>query len=168
MQHTPEELALLKAAVLADPVAAQHRLDGSVKYLTDWLNAPSAVLAWKPLVAYQDMVENLNYATFDSVTAGKRDAFKIMLDAAKSGQLDGATTAKPRKGIADIFAVVGGYTDSAQAPGMLNGAFVEFATNAQAAIGYAQQPAAVAGVTAQKRKFTGQCAEDTANWLINN
>lgn len=167
MQHTIEELNTLKAAVIANPTAAAARMAGDVETLLAWLNAPSATLAWRPIVNYQNMVDSLNYATFDSITAGKRDAFKIMLDAARAGLLDGATKPKARKGVADIFNVTGAYTDSAQALQMLNGAFVEFASNAQLALGYTTPPT-VATLTAIKRSFTGTCDESTANWLINN
>lgn len=167
MQHSPEELALLKAAVIANPTAAAARTDGNVEGLLAWLNAPTATMAWRSVVSYQQMVLNIKFATFDSVSAGKQKAFEIMLEAAKNGVLDAEINNKVRNGIADIFAVTGGYTDATQAQAMLEGACIEPATNAQLALGYATPPA-VANVTAINRVFTGQCAEDTANWLINN
>lgn len=167
MQHTPEELALLKAAVLNNLAASADRAAGNVEGLLAWLNAATATMAWRSVVSYQQMVLNIKFATFDSVSAGKQKAFEIMLEAAKNGVLDAEVNAKARNGIADIFAVAGGYTDTSQAQSMLEGAFIEPATNAQLALGYGT-PAAVANVTAINRVFTGQCAEDTANWLINN
>lgn len=163
MQHTPEELALLKAAVLANQTALAARDAGDVATLLAWLNAPTATSAWKVTVLASELFGSLTINTYDSITAGKRDAFNLLL---QYGPVNASKQAI-RNGLADIFNVVGAYTDSGQLAKMLNGACVEFASNAQVALGYTT-PAPVGGVTAIKRVFSGSCDESTANWLINN
>lgn len=81
------------AAVVA---ALSERRDDVV---AAWYNDYSITLAWRTDVPKQDLFEAMNLATFDTVSAGKRDAWGIVLDAAP---ID-ATRNKLRKGILDIF-----------------------------------------------------------------
>lgn len=163
MHLTPQQQATLLAAVIANPAANAARLGGDSVTLLAWLNGPSATVAWKPSVTAGAMFDSLTISSFDNLTAGKRDAFRLMLDR----EVIDATKGSIRSGLADIFTVTGAYTDAQQLAKMLNGACTEFATNSQAAIG-GTTPQAVGGVSALKRYTTETCDETDANWLINH
>lgn len=157
---TKAQLITLKAAVVADPTANALFVAGDTPSLTDYVNAASTTDAWRNSVSSRDLVSALKYATFDSLAAGKRDAFRLMLD---FGPVD-ATQASVRNGLADIFAVTGTYTDSAQLGKVLS-ACVEKATWAQTKFPFTT-PATVGGVTAIKRDFTDLVSQDEVAALV--
>lgn len=98
---TPEQHVVFAAHIRANTdagvVAALAVRDDQA--ISDWYNQPSSTKAWSQSVQKQELFNAMNLATFDSVVAGKRDAWKIMLDMAP---LD-FTKASNRKGVVDIF-----------------------------------------------------------------
>lgn len=149
----------LKASILADPAALALWNLGDFSSIKDFVNAPTATKAWRANVAGSDIFDSLTISTFDSLTAGKRDALRMMMDRGVD-----CTKAAIRNGFSDIFAVTGAYTDSAQLAKMLNNACTEFATWAEVALG-STTPAAVGGVTAIKRNFVGALSVDEVSSL---
>jgi hypothetical protein len=150
---------ILKAAIIAHPSALALWTAGDFATLKEFVNAPTATKAWRVNVSGADLFDNLTIATFDNIVAGKRDALRMMMDRG----ID-CTKKSMRDGLADIFAVTGGYTDSAQLAKMLNGACTEFATWAEVALG-STTPAAVGGVTAIKRNVVGALSVDEVSSL---
>ena len=73
-------------------------------YLAEWCNAPSSVDAWQPAMTNRSLFEATNVSKFDNLTAGKRDAWKLMLEFAP---IDFARN-KMRKAVTDTW----GATDS--------------------------------------------------------
>lgn len=142
-------LNTLRTAVLANPAAKVFLQAGDVQGLKSHLNGPSNQQAWKVKVLAADVFSSLTISTYDNLTAGKRDAFSLLLRMAEAGLLD-VTKTPIRNGLADIFAVTGGYSDATQLAKMLNGACIEFATHAEVLYGFTT-PAAVGGVTAIRR-----------------
>lgn len=73
---TQSQLTTLKAAMLADPIAATY-LDGNHdQQLADWLNAPGAKTVWRGQLT-PDIMEPAIIAgavQLDNLTVGKRDA----------------------------------------------------------------------------------------------
>jgi hypothetical protein len=162
MSLTPAQLATLKAAIIADPTAGPMRTAGDSYSLLEWCNGPSSTLAWSTAATASDIFDSLTISTYDSLSAGKRDALRMVMD---RGLVD-ASKGAIRAGFADIFAVTGGYTDSAQLAKMVNGALTVFATNAQKAIG-GTTPAALGGVSALKRTWAQLVTQAEANLLVN-
>lgn len=80
---TGPQLATLKAAILAEtnPEFVVYRDGGNAGLMAVYLNAPASPteLAWNPEAARRDLDEQANYATFDGLTAGKRDAWSLFL-----------------------------------------------------------------------------------------
>lgn len=75
-------------------------------FLTNWLNGNAvATNAWRKDVTSRDLFEAMDVTKFDALTAGKRDAWRLMLDF----QPIDFTRQKNRKAIADIW----GNTDAA-------------------------------------------------------
>lgn len=73
-------------------------------YLAEWCNTASAVDAWQPAMANRSLFEATDVAKFDNLTAGKRDAWQLMLEFAP---IDFARN-KMRKAVTDMW----GATDS--------------------------------------------------------
>lgn len=67
--------------------------------LAEWCNAASAVNAWQPAMTSRLLFEATDVAKFDNLTAGKRDAWRLMFDAAP---LDCARN-KLRKAVVDVW-----------------------------------------------------------------
>ena len=72
--------------------------------MTAWVNAASAQDAWNPAMTGSLLFEATDVAKFDGLTAGKRDAWRLMLDFAP---VDMARN-KMRKAVVDAW----GNTDS--------------------------------------------------------
>ena len=109
-------------------------------FLTEWCNSPSATDAWNPSVDRATLFDLTNITKFDGLTAGKRDAWKIMMDNAPVN----ATKAKIRKAPADIWGASDGVA-------VLQG-FTVKATNAQVYLGGTSVTENT--VTAMKMNFT--------------
>lgn len=154
MALSPAQKSTLRTFILQDPTASVLAGNGDVTGLLAWLNGertPTAA-AWRVNVPKQFLLENVTISSFDTLTQGKRDAFRLMRDLSDISALD-ASKASVRNGFADIFAVTGGFTDAAQLGKMMSGACVENATHAQYALGF-NTPAAVGGVTAIRRNWS--------------
>ena len=156
---TRDELITLKAAVVADPAANALFVAGDMPTLTAYVNALTATDAWRESVPAVDLVAALRFATYDGLAAGKRDAFRLMLE---YGPVD-ATKAAIRNGLGDMFATGGTYSDAQQLPKMM-AACTEKATWAQTKFPFTT-PAAVGGVTAIKRAFTSIVTIDEVSAL---
>ena len=61
------------------------RADDTIR---DWYNTDSATDAWESAVTRQTLFEAMNIAQFDGITAGKRDAWGLMLEQAYIKPLD--------------------------------------------------------------------------------
>jgi len=122
--------------------------------IADWYNQASSTKAWRPIVEKQDLFDAMNLATFDSVAAGKRDAWKIMLDMAP---LD-FTKASNRKGVVDIFA-------TADATNMLT-ACTENALQVELVFGGNSKTSG--SVTAIKRNYIGATEAAEVSHVLNN
>ena len=77
MPLTLAQLATLKTAIIADPVAGPLRAAGDSFSLGVWCNNPSTTLAWQSSVAAQVSDEAATYTLFDSIIAGKRDSWGV-------------------------------------------------------------------------------------------
>ena len=122
---TSAQITTLRMPVLADGTALPLVQAGNVAGLQAYLNGPSGQNAWKNSVTMADIFANTTITSFDNLNQGKRDAFQqLIIEMSKLSLLD-ATKASCRKGFADIFAVTGSYTDSAQLDKMMTGACVD-------------------------------------------
>jgi hypothetical protein len=70
---TPEQIATLKALVLADPVAAALAADPpDDQGLANWLNTPTSTIVWKTAVQIDDIMRNgIAWDRVDNLTVGK-------------------------------------------------------------------------------------------------
>lgn len=73
-------------------------------FLTDWCNTNSATDAWMENIDSKSLFHAMDITKFDNLTAGKRDAWRAMLDYAPHDMAKNAN----RKAILDIW----GATDS--------------------------------------------------------
>lgn len=73
---TPEQIATLKALVLADPVAAALAAIPDDIGLAAWLNEPTAKIVWRTSVSREELRRAVlsGAADLDNMTAGKRDS----------------------------------------------------------------------------------------------
>lgn len=101
MSLTNAQLTTLKAAINAeaDSTFVGYRNSGATGAMADWYNLPSTTDAWRNDVSAQEIDEASDYSAFDSVAAGKRDAWALFLqysprDMAKN---------KNRKVVADVW-----------------------------------------------------------------
>ena len=67
--------------------------------IANWLNEASSTLAWNEATQTRDVFEAINIGKFDTLTAGKRDAMRMMLDFAPVN----FTRQKNRNAIIDIW-----------------------------------------------------------------
>jgi hypothetical protein len=84
MPLTTPQLATLRAAILAntDPEFVTYREGGNAVQMAVYLNAPASPveIAWNHDATRRQLDEQANYATFDGLSAGKRDAWTLFLD----------------------------------------------------------------------------------------
>lgn len=103
---TPAQMTTLAAGLRAstDPtVVAALSIRNDIA-LTDWCNANSSTDAWNDAADKRTLFEAMDVAKFDNLTAGKRDAYVVLMD---NAPID-ASRNKMRKAIDDIW----GNTDS--------------------------------------------------------
>lgn len=153
---TTEQLATLKAYIIADPVAGPIRAAGDTYSLLAWCNGPSATQAWAANVSPQVADEAANYTTFDSLTAGKRDSWKLFLAYPRSYGRN-----KVRNWVTDVW---GAATAASVAEAVLT-AGTEKARNAELAFGGSNKTTGT--VTALDRTFVGLVDQQDANVLVN-
>lgn len=149
-------LLLVKNYIFAsvDPTVVSARTEATRNdgFLRDWLNSPSTVTAWAESVNAKALFESMDISKFDGLTAGKREAWRMMLDFAP---LDFGVV-KNRKAITDQW----GNVDSIP----ILQAVTRFATNFEAAIG--GNDATTNTVTAKKLTLTGPISlDDVSNAL---
>ena len=155
---TPAQLQTLRAAIDAstDPVVISARTpetrdDSAVQR---WLNtAHATALAWQSSMTSRALFEASDLTKFDAITAGKRDAWRMMLDFAP---LD-FNTAGNRKAIADVWGNADGVAvlQACRRP----------ATIAENAIG--GNTATTNTVSALKLTFTGSVSLDDTSAALN-
>jgi hypothetical protein len=158
MALTSEQIATLKAGVIANPTAAAMRTAGDVYSLHLWLNAPTdpAVLAWRNNVPPQDADQAPSYSTFDSIVAGKRDSWGFFLAFPRD-----FARAKVRNWVVDVWGSAGAASNAEAI--LLAG--TEPATNAEAIFGGTQRTTGT--VSALDRLLPGAIIESDVNQLIN-
>lgn len=122
-------------------------------FLAQWCNTSSTSDAWTPEMTVSDLFQAMDVTKFDNLTAGKRDAWRLLLDFAP---LDCARNAN-RKAILDIW----GTTDSVA---VLNSC-VRKATNAEKYIGGTS--ATTNTVTALKLNWFGELDYMTVAQALN-
>lgn len=161
MALTNQKIAALRVAINAetDPQVVQWRSpatrdDGSLR---TWLNQPSATQAWGESVAAKTLDEGADYSTFDSIAAGKRDAWALFL---QYGPRDMSKN-KNRKVVTDVW----GNAIAASVSESILLATLVFATHAEAYLGGAS--ASTGTVTAIKRTWVGQVTLDEVATILN-
>ena len=157
---TNPQLQTLKAAVLLDAAAAAALQAGDTITLASWLNgnATPAVQAWKTGATGHELDEGADYSSFDSIVAGKRDAWRLFLDYA----LRDMTRTKSRKTVTDVW---GAAVSASIAEAILQSALRPI-TNAEKALGgsNAVSTGTVAGL---KLTWEGPVAFDDVARLVN-
>lgn len=74
-------------------------------FLTNWLNGnATATNAWRKDVTSRDLFEAMDVTKFDALTAGKRDAWRLMLDF----QPIDFTRSKNRRAVTDVWGATDG------------------------------------------------------------
>lgn len=140
------ELLQLKSVILAetDSTFVGYRDSGSSGFMAEWLNTKTTTDAWKSTSA-QELDEAADYATFDTIVAGKRDAWKLFLDRAPRDMAKN----KIRKVVTDVW---GNATAASVAESILQ-AGLEKATRLELLMG--NTSATTGTVTGVKRDWTG-------------
>jgi hypothetical protein len=90
---TPEQLATLKAALLADPALTQFIADYRDDLIRDYYNAPSnpAFVVWRTSVTQDEIMQNgFDWTRVDNLGVGKARIWDWMFD-------NSATTINPSK-----------------------------------------------------------------------
>lgn len=153
---TPNQHVVFAAHIRAntDAVVVAALANRNDQAIADWYNQSTSTKAWRDVVEKQELFDAMNLATFDSVSAGKRDAWKIMLDMAPLN----FTKASNRKGVVDIFA-------TADATAMLN-ACTENALQVELVFGGDSKTSG--GVTAIKRNYIGATEAGEVSHVLNN
>jgi len=122
--------------------------------LADWCNADSSADAWQSATSSRDLFEATNIAKFDNLTAGKRDAWKLMLDFAPIN----FARNKMRKAVTDMW----GNADSVS----VLQACTRKATNAENYLG--GNSATENTVTALKLNWSGTLSHSDVSDVLNN
>jgi len=140
------QLLQLKGIILAetDPTFVGYRDAGGSGFMAEWFNTKTTTDAWKSASA-NDLDEAADYASFDTIAAGKRDAWKLFLDRAPRDLAKN----KLRKVITDVWgnATVGSISESILQAGL------EKATRLELLMG--NTSATTGTVTGVKRDWIG-------------
>jgi len=98
---TTTQLATLKAAINAETNATLvgYRTNGQTTMIAEWYNAASNTDAWSSNVSQSVLFDATDITKFDNISAGKRDAWRILMDFAPCD----FTRVKIRKGVQDIW-----------------------------------------------------------------
>ncbi len=150
-------LTLVKNYIFAsvDPDVISARTDATRNdgFIWNWLNSTSTVSAWAESVNAKTLFESMDISKFDGLTAGKREAWRMMLDFAP---LDFGTL-KNRKAITDQW----GSVDSIP----ILQAVTRFATHFEVAIG--GNDVTTNTVTAKKLTLTGPISLNDVSTALN-
>jgi hypothetical protein len=100
---TPAQLVTLKAAIMAETSGAfvTFRQQGATGAMAEWINGTLQpnVIAWKTAATANELDEGADYSAFDSVAAGKRDAWSMFLMYAPRDMSKG----RNRKVVTDVW-----------------------------------------------------------------
>ena len=156
MALSTTQLATLKAAIIADPVAGPIRAAGDTVSLLAWCNGASATRAWRASVPPQDSDEAPDYTLFDAIVAGKRASWGFFLGFPRD-----FTRAKVRRWVTDVWgaAIAGSSSEAILLAG------TAFATNAQLALGGVNRSTGT--VAALDRSYSELVTQTEANLLVN-
>lgn len=79
---TDDQLQTLAAAIRAEtnPACVGALAARNDVAMTEWVNSDSTQIAWNPAMTGRELFEASDVAKFDNLTAGKRDAWRMMLD----------------------------------------------------------------------------------------
>lgn len=133
--------------------------------IADIYNQPSTTEAWRPNVSRDELFENTPIAQFDSLSAGKRDAWKIimMMDTINF------TRSKIRAGVKDVWKNVNTKSETMLRVG------IEFATVAEEIFGGPLRTTNAVNATDQivpvaaiNRKWFGQLTTNDVSAALNN
>lgn len=141
----------LKAETDANVVAAMA-IRNDV-FLCGWCNASSAQNAWQNQMTSRDLFEAMDVTLFDGLTAGKRDAWRLLLDYAP---IDMAKFAN-RKAVIDVWGTT-------NAVAVLN-ACTRKATNGEVYLGGTSATSQT--VTALKLNYTGMIGLTEMSQALN-
>lgn len=77
----PQQLQTIKAAILAEtnPQFVAYRTAGQTGLMAEWLNGDSTTDAWLASADSRTLFEAMDITKYDALTAGKRDAWALML-----------------------------------------------------------------------------------------
>lgn len=153
----PAQLAAVCTACNAASACNTPRVAGDTVALLEWLNGAAVpnVLAWRANMPPQEMDEAANYTAFDTLTAGKRSAWPLMLGYARDMRRN-----KNRSAITDIW---GAATAGSVSESILQ-ASTTSATNTQVSLGGTVKTTGT--VTATDFGYTGPANQLDADWLI--
>lgn len=157
MALTTNQFNTLLAGIKANPTAAAMRTAGDAFSLLAWCNAESATKAWRENVQPQESDEAATYTAFDTLLAGKREAWGIFLMFPRN-----YSRAKIRAWVIDVWGAAAANSVSA---GILNAA-QENATNAQVIIGGNAVGATGSVAAALNRNYPFDISQDEVNRLI--
>ena len=152
---TPAQRATFAAAINAETDAGlvACRVVRDDTCITAFYNAASTTKAWREAVPARDVFEAMNLTNFDGLSAGKRDAQRIMLDFAP---LDFSRN-KIRQATGDIW-------NATDRDAILNAA-TENASRFEMVFG--GNSATTGGVTAIKRAVLGPVSLYTVSAVLN-
>lgn len=148
--------ATIRAAIFAsvDQAVIDAR-EGATRhdaFIETWLNGDSAQDAWMTSVDKRGLFEATDIVKFDTISAGKRDSWKLLLD---NAPID-FTRNKSRKAVDDVW--------GADAPGVLAG-LVRKATRAEEILGGTD--ATNSTVTAWKLNWSGLVTRAEVGDILN-
>jgi hypothetical protein len=146
------DYAVLKAAIAAETDSAFVALrdSGQTGALANWYNEPSTTDAWMVGASAMVLDEGADYAAFDSVVAGKRDAWKLFLTYAPRDM----SKNKMRKVVTDVW---GNAVAASVAESVLQGC-LEKAKKGELVFGTTS--ATTGTVTGVKRNWVGSLTND--------
>ena len=153
---TDTQLAMLKAAIIADATAGPIRASGDSYSLMAWCNGASSTLAWRSSVPAQESDEAATYTAYDSLAQGKRDSWAIFLMFPRTFY-----KSKIRSWITDVW---GNATASSISESILQAGTI-YATRAENVFGGTVK--ATGTVSAIQRTWEGQIGMDDAAKLVN-
>lgn len=103
MALSPAKLTTLRNAINAetDPTFVTYRTEGASQLMADWFNVAATPTenAWRKVCERATLDDRANYAIFDALSAGKRDAWSLFL----AGAPRDMTKARNRNAVTDIW-----------------------------------------------------------------
>lgn len=147
---TNQQYIAFAAAINAEPDVAAFLAAGDDGSIAAYYNVPTSTDAWSTNVSPKALDEGADYSTFDSVAAGKRDAWTLFLQYAPRDM----SKNKNRKTVTDVW---GNATAGSTAEAILN-ASTRKATRAEALFG--GNVASTGTVSAKKLTWEGRITND--------